>query len=508
MNRIRLTMLIACLAQIIIGQAQVAYWKLKPSYQEITPFSESLYKAKTYEDMRLINANGDILVKADSITYLTNGYALVLKYQDEKYRVIQIVDGNGKTTDITQEYYATEYPFFSEEKCPVENKKGKIGYINPSGKQVISFDYVVAHPFREGYASVCKAKKGFIAFGSSLLGKVAGNSKTPSGPSQYIDHKGAPLKLQSEIGTPILATSFKNGEALVQCDDNNSFMINRQGKIVKTLSDVEVNLDDYFAISEKRRERANVPYLPSYNPIYTVFATNNLFGYKHGATIISPAQFELASGFASGFSIVKMNGKYGLLQLIPGKIDMTVNDKGGKLTVEGTIPAELNNCQASFVRTVNKTEKLSFPMEGMQSARSLEVEVTEPGGSRTYDIVVNDLAVWHMSAIGYGMDNSKGGRSKHEGRGSITVKAPASVKANGKGMCIFDVTVRNRSESSQMITVTLSTGDSKTINLAAGKTGTVSFSVSVSKETSCKIRANSSGGSSSYTTKLLPAFKL
>lgn len=501
-------MLLACLAQIITGQAQVAYWKLKPTFQEITPFSESLYKAKTYEDMRLINTNGDILVKADSITYLTNGYALVLKYQDEKYRVIQIVDGNGKTTDITQEYYATEYPFFSEEKCAVENKKGKLGYINPRGKQVIPFDYVIAHPFREGYASVSKAKKGFIAFGSSLVGKVVGNSKTAAGPSLYIDHKGAPLKLQSEIGTPVLATSFKNGEALVQCDDNNSFIINRQGKIVKTLSDAEVNLDDYFAISEKERERANVPYQPSYNSLYTVFTANNLFGYKKGSSVISPAQFEKASGFASGYSIVKMNGKYGLLQLIPGKIDITVNDKGGKLTVQSTMPAELNNCQASFVRTVNETEKLSFPMEGLQSVRSLEIDVTEPGGSRTYDITIDDLAVWHMSAIDYGMEDPKGGNSKQEAKGNITVKAPASVKANGKGMCIFDVTVRNRSASSQMITVTLSTGDSKTINLAAGKTGTVSFSVSVSKETSCKIRANSLGGSSSYTTKLLPAFKL
>ena len=501
-------MLLACLAQAIIGQAQVAYWKLKPTYQEITPFSESLYKAKTYEDMRLINANGDILVKADSITYLTNGFALVLKYQNEKYRVTQIVDENGKTTDITQEYYATEYPFFSEEKCAVENKKGKIGYINPSGKQVIAFDYVVAHPFREGYASVSKAKKGVIALGSSLVGRVVGNSKTAVGPSLYIDHKGVPLKLQSEIGTPILASSFRNGQAFVQCNDNNSFMINRQGKIVKTLSDSEVNLDDYFAISESRPERANVPYKLSYNPSYIVFKSNNLFGYKKGSSTLIPAQFEQASGFVLDCSVVKKNGKYGILQLIPGRIDITVNDKGGKLTVTGTFPAEFNNCQASFVRTVNENEKLNFPMEGTQSVRSLEVDVMESGGNRSYEIMVDGLAVWHMSAVGYGMDNSNGGSFKSDTKGGITVKAPASVKANGKGICIFDVTVRNKSANSQMITVTLSTGDRKTINLAAGKTGTISFSVSVSKETTCKIRATSLGGSSSYTTKLIPAFKL
>ena len=505
-----IVLVLFCLVLFSTGQAQTVYWKLKPKYQELTPFSETLFKAKEYDAMSIINANGEELFRADSITFITNGYALGLKESDGQYLIAHILDANGNVTDVNQEYYVTEYPFFSEDKLAVANKKGKIGFINPSGKQVIPFDYVIAHPFREGYASVSKAKKGVAGFGASIIKKVTGSSKVSTGPSMYIDNKGVAMKLQSEISSPILATSFRNGEALVQCDDDKSFVINRQGKIVRTISELDLKLDDYFSVSDHVPQRANIPYEPMYNSVYSVFNKGNLKGYMQGGSMLCPAQFEEAYGFASGYAVVKKGGKYGLLQLIPGKIDMTINDKGGKLEVQATLPAEFNDRQANLVRTVNDSEKLSFPLDGMQSVRSLNVDLAETKGVKSYDIIVDDLALWRMSEkLDEEKEKDDPKKTKPENRNLVSVRAPSSVRANSKGVCAFDVNVTNRSKKQQIFTVTLSTGESRTLPLGAGKSGSLSFSVSVSKETILRVRAKgSSEGSGGCTTKLIPAIKL
>lgn len=503
-----IVLVLFCLVLFSTGQAQTVYWKLKPKYQELAPFSETLFKAKDYDAMCIVNANGEELFRADSITYITNGYALGLKESDGKYLIAQILDAKGHVTDVKQEYYVTEYPFFSEDKLAVANKKGKIGFINSSGKQVIPFDYVIAHPFREGFASVSKAKKGFAGIGASLLKKVTGSGKIAIGPSIYIDNKGVVLKLQSEISSPILATSFRNGEALIQCEDDKSYIINRQGKIVKAMSEVDIKLDDYFSLVDQTSQRANIPYIPTFNSLYSVFKNGNLNGYMQGGIVLCPAQFEEAHGFASGYAVVKKGGKYGLLQIVLGKIDMTINDKGGKLEVQTTMPADFNDCQANLVRTVNDSEKLSFPLEGMQSMRSLSVDIAETTGVKSYDIIVDDLVLLRMSET---QDEEKGDpkKTKAENRNLVSVRAPSSVRANSKGVCVFDVNVTNRSKKQQTFTVTLSTGESRTLLLGVGKSGSLSFSVSVSKETLLRVRAKgSSEGSGGCTTKLIPAIKL
>lgn len=508
MKKIEIVLILFCLVLSSPGQAQTVYWKLKPKYQKLTPFSEKLFKVKDYDAMSIINANGDVLFSADSITYITNGYALGLRESDGQYLIAHIIDTNGNVTDVKQEYYVTEYPFFSEDKLAVANKKGKIGFINPSGKQVIPFDYLIAHPFREGYASVSKAKKGVAGLGASILKKVTGSTKVSAGSSMYIDNKGVVMKLQSEISSPILATSFKNGEALVQCDDDKAFVINRQGKIIRTISDLDLKLDDYFSVSEHVVQRANIPYEPTYNSVYSVFKKGNLKGYMQGGNILCPAQFDEAYGFASGYAVVKKGGKCGLLQIIPGKIEVTINDKGGKLDVQATMPAEFNDCQANLVRIVNDSEKLSFPLDGMQSIRSLNVDIDETKGVKSYDIIIDDLALWHKSNIKK-EDDYDSKKSKSENRNLVSVRAPSSVKANSKGICVFDVNVTNRSKIQQTFTVTLSTGESRTLLLGAGKSASLSFSVSVSKETLLRVRAKgSSEGSGGCTTKLIPAFKL
>ena len=488
MNRIKsvFILFIGVLCLSLSGQAQTARWQIKPEYQSIEPFAENIYKVKTYNDMSLISTSGETLIKADSITYLNNGYALALVSADDKYRLTSIIDKNGQVTKVSQDLYVGDYPFFSEDKCAVVNKRGKYGFITPDGKLAIQCSYVSVCPFREGLASVCKVKKGIKGF----IGKS-------NGPAIYIDAKGIEKKLASEIGVAAVATSFHNGKAYVMNQNNKSFLIDNQGKVVQANPEMgQLKEDDYSALTSGTPEKANVPYKPTYNYAYSVFTENGKSGYRTNGVIMLPAQFQEAKGFAGGFAIVKKNDKYGLLQQIGGSPQFSVTEKGGKLEATGMLPAEWNNSRAYLVRTINKSDKLSFEMDGLDSERKVSVEVPSASGEKLYEVEIDGLTIWQRKS-GIAPGPEPGPVS-----GKISVRAPREVTADSKFVCKFNVTVTNNTSSTQNITVTLSLGDKKSIKLAPGKSGTLTFTPKIISKTTCTITGRCAAGSSSCKTLL------
>lgn len=482
----------------VIGNAQTARWLLKPEYQSITPFGESYYKANTFSTMAIYDTNGKKIIEADSITYITNGYALALNYVNGKFRLMSIIDKSGNTKNISEEYYVEEHHFFSEDMLGVSNKKGKCGYINPDGKLEIPCQYVAVHPFREGLASVSKPKKGLIG----LIG-AASNKKAPVGSATYINHNGAELVIRDGKNLPILATSFKNGKGLVQMEDGKSFYINPKGnRIGDGPNSTDIELDDYYAFLEgTKKSEVNLPYKPMYNTAYTILTEGSVKGYMANGVIMVPSQFQEAYGFASGFAIVKKDGKYGILKQLSGSIDIKVTEKGGKISAKGMIPADWDNCQAKFIRITNGLERLSFAMNGKESLRTVEGDVPITEGIKTYELDVEGLTIWRQ----IGPQQITNSTSP----GGISVRAPGKVTANSKGECVVNVRVTNNGSSTQTIAVSLSTGGSKSIKLGAGKSGSVSISTKISKETRCSISAKSASGNASCTTSLvLPSFVL
>ena len=122
---------------------------------------------------------------------------------------------------------------------------------------------------------------------------------------------------------------------------------------------------------------------------------------------------------------------------------------------------------------------------------------------KTYEVELDGLTVWQKKsgvAPGPIIDSGKGG--------GITIKAPSSVKANSKGECSVTVRVTNNTGSTQNITVSLSVGGSKSIKLAAGKTGSVTIVAKVVRELKCTITAKCAGGSGTSSTTLKPSFVL
>lgn len=330
-KKLQIALTAVCAFLTLSGSAQTVCWLSRPEFLSVMPFSNKLYKVNTYNYQAVVNGRGKTITTADSITFLTNGYALALAQFGDRYLLKGIINREGGFTQFRGEYYATEKSFFSEDKCLVVNKKGKFGYIDPAGNIIISCNYQSADPFRGGAAYVMKPKKGGLI-------KVTYEEG-------YINARGEDCKAPSpDTPDPILT--------------------------------------------------ANKPFKPTYNTTYTVYEENGKKGYMVNGDILLPAQLEEAGLFADGQAIVKMGGKYGILQYLSGSIDCKVIENGGRLDVSAIIPPAWDDKEARFVRISKNGQRLSLSMVGLRSMRSLTADVPIEDGSHQYELSVDGLTIW------------------------------------------------------------------------------------------------------------------
>lgn len=431
-----------CLALPIVGQAQSAHWALTPTYQSMSRFAPRLFKVKTYVSTGILDVDDKWVVSPslDSITYVTNGYALGLLRSKDKYRIIHVIRQNGTHEPVKEELYAGDFAYFSEDRCPVMNKKGKYGFMDPAGKLVVSCSYTAVTPFRNGSAFVTKAKGGF-----------SGNN------------------------------------AISEIDMN--------GKVNKNGGNFSIPVQEIAT-----------PYIPTPDPAYQRYNENKLYGYKIGNEILLPAQFEEAENISDDCAIVMVDHLYGVIKVNSATIDCSVSESGGKLKAEAEIPSVWDNKVAKIIRTVNGASRKEFEMQGTETQRTLNTSVSNESGKKVYDLACDKLILWRSSIKTESV--SRRGDNGKPSKGGISVSTPSSVKANAKGVCSVAIRVVNNTGSSNTINISLSTGQKSSIKLAAGKSGSVTVSVPVTKDTKCTITARGGGFSSSCTTTLKPSFVL
>lgn len=518
---------VLCLALAFSGKAQTPHWILSTNYQSIRPFSKELFKVKENGLVGIVDNTGTIVVPvtADSITNFTNGYALVLKKEDGGYRVQSILDFQRKIKPVDQSepLFVGPFPFFSEKKCVVSNKKGKFGYMDISGRLVIPCKYLSARPFNEGLASVCKGKGGLKGLVNSVVDMVGGNADA-IGQSLYIDDKGQQLKLANEIGTPKLASTFSGGKAFVM-NDKGAYIIDKSGQIVSIERGEHLVFDDYFILTSMAEPRlANEPYLVTReNDEYDVYQRNGLKGLMRNGIVVLPAQFDEVDYLWQGIAVVKHKSKYGVVGMSGSMLNCNVDEKNGMLTASATLPGDFDGKALSVAR-MSGGQSMSYVMAGDEATRTLEVKLPEENarqdGEVTYELRLDDLVLWRSSeafdadeqdanakARSKTKKNSKD--NKATAKGGILVSCPSSVKANAKNICQVPVTVTNKSNVALNVKVTSSAGGSVTVVVPAGKSKTATLSIpDVKKSKKCTITASSSAGSKSCKAVLNPYFNL
>ena len=445
-----------------------------------------------------------------------------MRKEEDRYRILSIIDFQRKVSPVDHDeaLYAGTFPFFSEGKCVVANKKGKYGYMDTSGQLKIPCKYLSARPFNEGLASVCKGKGGIKGLVNSVVEMVGGNSDA-IGQSLYIDESGQPLKLANEVGTPTLASTFSGGKAFVM-NDKSAYIIDKTGQIVSIERSDRLTVDDYFILTSLAEPRkANEPYLATRDVNdYMIYERNGLKGLMRNSIVVLPAQFDNLDYLWQGLAIVNHKGKYGLVCLSGSMLNCDVDEKNGTLTASATLPVEFNGKGISLFRH-NGSDKVGYMMTGNEATRTLEVKLpvnSTQNGTVFYELLVDDLVLWRSSESSTGDDVKKPqdptklkptGKDGGKVVKGITVSCPASIKANSKNVCSVPVTVTNRGTVALNVTITLSTGASATIKVPAGKSKTAKLSVAdVKKSKKCTITASSSAGSKSCKTVLNPYFDL
>ena len=95
--------LLVLFAMPFVTEAQTAKWLIKPKYNAITDFGNGMYKVKAGRYYGIIDSEGKTIVatSADSITTMTEEHALILQYDDEKYRLTGILNEDKTETGYT-----------------------------------------------------------------------------------------------------------------------------------------------------------------------------------------------------------------------------------------------------------------------------------------------------------------------------------------------------------------------------------------------------------------------
>lgn len=224
--------------------AVTAKWLVEPVYDVARPLGEGMFLLKQRGKVGVIDGDGQWIIpmEVDSVTNFTEGLALIMVRTGDGMRIKSILRSDRSVIPMHEEYIASAYPFFSEGLLPVY-KKGKGGYIDSDGFEIVPFKFTNLHPFSEELAAVSKGKDLFSK-GKALVGvDGAGKDKV-----FYVNRQGKELKLAKNIGDIYFGSTFKDGEALVINKKNNYIIINSVGGVVRTIKATPMSLDERGAI--------------------------------------------------------------------------------------------------------------------------------------------------------------------------------------------------------------------------------------------------------------------
>lgn len=304
----------------VCSHAQTASWATPPTYDLLEEYGD-LYKVREHGKIGLAEASGKLLVPAvyDSITPFNEHLALLLEYEAGKYQIKGIINQyNYSVATVTGKLYIVEkYSFFSEGKLAVSDGHSKYGYLLPDGSLFKECQYLGADPFYDGLARIKKEERKYA----------------------YLQSNGNELKtdMEREGYTLRSVTSFnEQGEAYVQGEMKGAgikrHIINQQGRFLR-----EAKLKGKIPKNYNFRKTFTAPTLghrDAPSGAVQTFKEGEVYGYlSNNGNVLLPAQFSEVHPFQGGYARVKMNGKYGVLQLhsgsFTGKLDKS------QVTVKG-----------------------------------------------------------------------------------------------------------------------------------------------------------------------------
>lgn len=289
------------------ADARSVVWALPPQYDELKPYSADYYFCRLDGKWGLIDPRGRVVLPAayDFIIPTAGNLGIFGVRSGTKYRLSGIVKSSGEVLLLRREYYLTAYHTFSEHKLPVADAKGRKGYLNDEGVEVVRCQFDVARPFREGFAATTSDRWVYYITDSFDL-----------------DRRGSVLQIDFRNGEITEGSSFRNGEAVIGYGDKYC-VINRRGEVLRPFrySDWRVDRTDYTILGpgETGQAAASREPQPETDPTITPFVRDGRYGYRSNGEVVVDAVFDRAGAFdRSGHAVAAIGGRQGILALIEG----------------------------------------------------------------------------------------------------------------------------------------------------------------------------------------------
>jgi hypothetical protein len=135
----RIIIALACvLATTLVADAQLARWIIRPVNQAISRMSSSHFKAWNAEHCGVFNSDGKQVVPfmADSITDFVNDCAVVLRLEEDRWRLLSVLHIDGSLYPVREQVYVDENPFVATDRLLVTDKKRRDVFIDLEGKKL------------------------------------------------------------------------------------------------------------------------------------------------------------------------------------------------------------------------------------------------------------------------------------------------------------------------------------------------------------------------------------
>jgi WG containing repeat len=203
-------------------------------------FGQNLIRFYENAKVGFKNENNEIVVKPiyAAGSEFENGIALVVYNNKRGY-----IDGSGK--EIISLLY-DDATMFSEEGLAAVKFAGKYGYINKKGEWIIQPIFENGYIFTEGLARVMKnGKYGFINTAGEIVIPCVYEFANDFSEGLATVRQNNKCGFLNAIGQKVIdfnyamATSFKNGQAIVRKNENQNYYINKQGVKLKDLPKIE-----------------------------------------------------------------------------------------------------------------------------------------------------------------------------------------------------------------------------------------------------------------------------
>ena len=501
--RRNILIIIMTIFAFVTTNAKIAIWSIHPKYEMLQRFYVDIYAFQQNGKYGLVRSGDQELLPAkyDFITPYINGYALAGRKVENRYLLECIINVSGRVSVPSDRFYLhlsakNHSHYVSEGKIVVINSRGKYGYITADGRQIIKCQFNKALPFKEGWASVQK--------GNGYTQYI--NEKYDKNPSHSI------LPVDFHYGEMTMSSCFSNGMAVVAYNQDFA-LINDKGQKVKNL-----NKADFLQLYKKY----NAPLAALANDFresskYSVFIENGKSGLKEGGAIIVKPQFDSFSTQYSDETLLTMkNGKYGLLKIVEGDIDIRASVKGGnsnELVVDrrGNLP--------SITIDYNIPSNLSAPKclvdlgNGIYQDAASMVSNSSVGKSLTITpIIAKNAEACIIKAL---VEND--GIVLADFERSFTVSYPIVLRVSSPGPSYIraadernvgtvNSTIFNDSGKEVTVTATWSTGKTETITIPAHSRRTIYATVQINANGTRNISISLNTGESAHARITLERF--